>query len=144
VGDVVISARSILARVTAADRDRLREKLLALKTEILNEGDVAIEPVRKDAAEVGGDEDEQPLAEMQQVIASKRNRARTEALGKVLAALKRLEDTPDDFGLCSDCGDPIGRRLEAMPYVELCLECQAEKDGAPVKGQRRRHLTDFK
>ena len=129
--------------MTAADRDRLREKLLALKTEILNEGDVAIEPVRKDAT-VLADEDEQPLAEMQQVIASKRNRARTDALAKVLAALKRLDETPDDFGLCSDCGDPIGRRLEAMPYVELCLECQAEKDGAPAKGQRRRHLTDFK
>ena len=126
-----------------ADRDRLREKLLALKTEILNEGDVAIEPVRKDAAAVGGDEDEQPLAEMQQVIASKRNRARTEALGKVLAALKRLDETPDEFGLCIDCGDPIGKRLEAMPYVDLCVECQAEKD-SPLKGQRRRHLTDYK
>lgn len=131
--------------MTAADRDRLREKLLALRTEILAEGDVAIEPVRKDAAEVGGDEDEQPLAEMQQVIASKRNRARTEALGKVLAALKRLDETPEEFGLCRDCGDPIGRRLEAMPYVELCLECQAEQDGAAaIKGQRRRHLTDYK
>jgi DnaK suppressor protein len=135
--------RSILIRVTAADRDRLRDKLLALKTEILNEGDVAIEPVRKDAAAVGNDEDEQPLAEMQQVIASKRNRARTEALGKVLAALKRLDDTPDEFGLCIDCGDPIGKRLEAMPYVDLCVECQAEKD-SPLKGQRRRHLTDYK
>jgi DnaK suppressor protein len=143
VGDVVISGRSILGRVTPALRDRLREKLLALKTEILDEGDVAIEPVRKDVTEVGGDEDEQPLAEMQQVIASKRNRARTEALAKVLAALKRLDETPDDFGLCLDCGDPIGKRLEAMPYVDLCLECQAEKD-APLRGQRRRHLTDYK
>jgi DnaK suppressor protein len=143
LGDVVICGRSILVEVTAADRDRWREKLLALKQEILNEGDVAIEPVRKDAAAVGGDEDEQPLAEMQQVIASKRNRARTEALGKIMAALKRLDEAPDDFGLCIECGDPIGKRLEAMPYVELCVECQAEKD-APLKGQRRRHLTDYK
>jgi DnaK suppressor protein len=135
--------RSILGEVTAADRDRLRDKLNALKAEILSEGDLAIEPVRKDVTEVGNDEDEQPLAEMQQVIASKRNRARTDALNRVLAALKRLDEAPDDFGLCSACGDPIGRRLEAMPYVDLCLECQAEKDGA-VRGQRRRHLTDYK
>src|SRR5215216_5008765 len=134
--------RSILGEVTAADRDRLRDKLIALKAEILSEGDLAIEPVRKEPTEVS-DEDEQPLAEMQQVIASKRNRARTDALSRVLAALKRLDEAPDDFGLCSECGDPIGRRLEALPYVELCVECQAEKDGA-VRGQRRRHLTDYK
>jgi DnaK suppressor protein len=129
--------------VTSADLDRLREKLLSLKAEILSEGDLTIEPIRKDDAGRGTDEDEQPLTEMSQVIASKRNRARTEALGLILTALKRIDEAPDDFGMCSECGDPIGRRLEALPYVELCLECQAERD-APIKGQRRRHLTDYK
>ncbi len=129
--------------MTAAERDRWRAKLLSLKTEILAEGDVAIEPVRKEVTDTGGDEDLAPLTEMSQVIASKRNRARTDALGKIVAALRRLDEAPDDFGSCSECGEPIGRRLEAMPYVELCLECQAERD-APVKGERRRHLTDYK
>lgn len=127
----------------SADLDRLREKLLSLKAEILSEGDLTIEPIRKDDAGRGTDDDEQPLTEMSQVIASKRNRARTEALAKIMAALKRIDEHPDDFGDCSECGDPIGRRLEALPYVELCLECQAERD-APVKGLRRRHLTDYK
>jgi DnaK suppressor protein len=129
--------------VTSADLDRLREKLLGLKAEILSEGDLTIEPIRKDDAGRGTDDDEQPLTEMSQVIASKRNRARTEALGLILSALKRIDEAPEDFGMCSECGDPIGRRLEALPYVELCLECQGERD-APVKGQRRRHLTDYK
>lgn len=129
--------------MTPAALARHKEKLLALKTEIISEGDVNIEPVRKDATEVGGDEDEQPLAEMNQVIASKRNRARTEVLGRVLAALKRIEEDPDEFGLCTSCGDEIGRRLEALPYVDLCLECQAERDGSPKLG-RRRHLTDYR
>ena len=124
----------------------MRVKLLALKTEILEEGDVDIEPVRKDSTDVGGDEDEQPLAEMHQVIASKRNRSRTDVLAKVLTALKRLDDDPEAFGLCSDCGDPIGRRLEAMPYVELCVECQStvDQEGAATKGGRRRHAGDFR
>ena len=61
------------------DLDRYRDKLLALKTEILAEGDLEIEPSAKDPTEVT-DEDAQPLAEMNQVIASKRNRARTEVL----------------------------------------------------------------
>ena len=129
--------------MTSADLDRLREKLLSLKAEILSEGDLAIEPIRKDDAGRGTDEDEQPLTEMSQVIASKRNRARTEALALILTALKRIDETPDDFGMCAECGDPIGRRLEALPYVELCVECQGERD-APVKGLRRRHLTDYK
>ena len=134
--------QAILGCVNRSDLDRLREKLLSLKAEILSEGDLTIEPVRKDATGVP-DEDEQPLTEMSQVIASKRNRARTDALARILVALKRMDDAPDDFGVCTECGEAIGRRLEAMPYVELCLECQGERD-APVKGQRRRHLTDYK
>jgi DnaK suppressor protein len=126
--------------VTAAERERLRVKLQALRSEILAEGDVAIEP----AAEVGTDEDAAPYSEMNQVIASKRNRARTDVLVRVVAALKRLEDDPEDFGLCADCGDPIGRRLEAMPYVERCLECQSNADGKPGAGGRRRHAGDFR
>jgi DnaK suppressor protein len=129
--------------VTSADLARHRAKLIELRDAILGEGDVAIEPVRKEVTDVGGDEDEQPLAEMSQVIASKRNRARTDVLGRVQAALRRLEETPDDFGQCSECGDPIGRRLEAMPYVDLCLECQQDHDGAPDR-TRRRNLTDFR
>ena len=130
--------------MTPAELDRLRAKLLAQKAEILSEGDLEIEPVRKDASDTGGDEDLAPLTEMSQVIASKRNRARTDALGRILAALRRLDEAPADFGTCGECGEPIGRRLEAMPYVELCLECQSERDGAAERGARRRHLTDFK
>jgi DnaK suppressor protein len=133
--------------VTAAERERLRVKLQALRTEILTEGDIAIEPARKDATEVGNDEDEQPLAEMTQVIASKRNRSRTEVLARVVSALKRIEEQPEEFGLCADCGESIGRRLEAMPYVELCLECQDaldQNDGKAARGQRRRHAGDFR
>lgn len=124
------------------DVDRLKEKLLALKAEILSEGDLNIEPAAKDPTEVT-DEDAQPLAEMNQIIASKRNRARTEVLARVIRALDRIAQSPEDFGLCSECDEPIGKRLEAMPYVELCVECQQEKDGGPRTG-RRRHLTDYR
>lgn len=123
------------------DVDRLKEKLLALKAEILAEGDLHIEPAAKDPTDVT-DEDAQPLAEMNQVIASKRNRARTEVLARVVRALERIERAPEEFGLCRECEEPIGKRLEAMPYVELCVECQQEKDGGPATG-RRRHLRDF-
>lgn len=120
-----------------------RERLLLLRSEILGQGDVAIEPSRTDPTAVGSDEDEQALAEMHQVIASRRNRVRTGDLGRIQAALKRLDEHPDGFGLCTECGEPIGKRLELLPFVELCVECQQAKDGAVKRGGRR-HLRDFR
>ena len=34
------------------------------------------------------------------------------------------------FGRCTECEEPIPeKRLELMPYVELCVECQQATDG---------------
>ena len=128
----------------ASSLDGHRQRLLALKAEILEGGDFEIEPGRKDPTKVGTDDDEAPLTEMAQVIASKRNRSRGEALAKVMAALKRLDTDPEMFGLCAECEEPISpRRLELMPYVELCVDCQSGEDG-PKGPQTRRHLRDFR
>lgn len=127
-----------------AARRRLHKQLLALKTEILAAGDIAPEAAREDPTKVGNDEDAQPLAEMSQSIASARNRNRTGVLSRVVAALARLENDPDSFGLCTECEEPIpAKRLELMPYVELCVECQQAQDG-PVKKGSRKHLTDYR
>ena len=127
---------------TAAEH---KKRLLALKSELLAIGDEAIEPpIAGDVPTARPDEDAQPLAEMNQVIASSRNRNRTEILARVAAALARLEADPDGFGACTECGEPIAeRRLALMPYVELCVECQATAD-APKGPSGRRHLRDFR
>ena len=78
---------------------RYRQKLLDLKAEIVAEGDIELEPGRKDPAAVGSDEDEQPLTEMSQAIASSRNRNRSDVLARVVAALTRLDGTRR----CSGC-----------------------------------------
>jgi DnaK suppressor protein len=129
--------------VKASELTHWKQRLIAMRAEILAEGDVAIEPVRKDDTRVGSEEDEQPLVEMSQVIASKRNRERTLALQRVSKALARIESEPELFGLCRECEEPIGKRLEAMPYAEFCVECQQTSDGGRKPG-RRRHLLDFK
>jgi DnaK suppressor protein len=37
-------------------------------------------------------------------------------------ALRRVED--GSYGTCTECGDPISeQRLEALPFVGLCIEC---------------------
>ena len=87
---------------------------------------------------MGGDEDEQPLNEMMQAIASNRNRNSEGVLQRVVSALGKLRTDPDSYGECEECGDeiPLGR-LEAMPYVEFCVNCQGNKD-APKGGPTRR------
>ena len=129
--------------MTDAQREELRKLLLELHGQLTGKAPLKIEPNRTDDSKVGGDEDEQPLNEMLQAIASNRNRNTDVVLQKVVKALGKLRDDPDSFGDCEECGDeiPLGR-MEAMPYVEFCVACQGQKD-APKGGPTRRKLTDY-
>lgn len=130
--------------MTEAKRQKYRAALVKLRDEITAAGPLKIEPNRKDPTTVGvADEDEQALSEMLQTLSSERNRQRTEQLGQIGRALRKLDDAPDEFGLCEECEEEIPeKRLEHMPYVALCAECQSSKD--PRRGASRRSLTDYK
>jgi DnaK suppressor protein len=129
--------------VTEAQREKFKQRLLALHAELTGKTPAKIEPNRTDESRVGGDEDEQPLNEMMQAIASNRNRNLDGVLQRVVKALGKLRDEPDSFGECEECGDEIlPGRMEAMPYVEFCVNCQGQKD-APKGGPTRRKLTDY-
>ena len=53
------------------------------------------------------------------------NRNTQVLLDQVTAALHRLD--AGTYGTCVHCGKPIApRRLEALPYAALCIECQAK------------------
>jgi DnaK suppressor protein len=130
--------------VTPAQRNKLQEKLLELEAELSGKGPLKIEPNRTDDAKVGGDEDEQPLNEMMQAIASSRNRNLAGVLVKVQKALRKLRDSAGGFGECEECGEEISLpRLQAMPYAEFCVECQGKKD-SPKGGPTRKKLTDYR
>src|SRR5260221_7737104 len=125
--------------MTPGERARCRQKLLEVRAELLREGDIAIEPGRVDAAAVGTDDDAQPLTEMSQTIASSRNRSRTVVTRLVAAALRRLEDEPDAFGLCVECDEPISaKRLELLPDAEPCVEGQQTRDAPPGRPRQAR------
>jgi len=129
--------------LTAAQKRTLRRALQALASEV-SAKTRRIDPNRTDETKVGGDEDEQPLNEMLQAIASDRNRASGDAMGRVQRALDKLDHASEDAGACEDCGEDIPwGRLKAMPYAELCVRCQAKRDG-PQRGPTRRGLTDFR
>jgi len=129
--------------VNAKQREEFKKLLLSLHAELTEKAPARIEPNRTDDARIGGDEDEQPLNEMMQAIASNRNRNTDGVLARVIKALGKLRDDPDAYGECEECGDeiPLGR-LRAMPYAELCVTCQGGKD-SPKGRHTRRKLTDY-
>jgi DnaK suppressor protein len=129
---------------TPAQRRQSAKALHALERQLTHGGAQRPEPGRSEGTEAGTDPDTQPLTEMLQAIASNRNANHSALLARVRRALEKLEDGPDDFGVCEDCGDPIPwGRLQAMPFAERCVACQAQQDG-PRGPATRRHLTDFR
>jgi len=129
--------------MTAAQRQQLKKLLLSLVGELSGKGPQRIAPNRTSAEDSGGDTDEQPLNEMLQAIASNRNKNLGAVLIKVEKALAKLEETPEDYGACEECGEDIAfGRLKAMPYAELCVTCQGTKD-SPRGRPTRRKITDY-
>ena len=65
--------------------------------------------------------------EKQFLFASKEGRY----LWHVNEALRRLYQSPKEFGNCHECGDAIAlERLDALPHARLCINCKAkEEDG---------------
>lgn len=124
--------------------ESLRELLLERRRELLAEGDLKAEPNRPDAQTLP-DEDEQPLNEMNQVIASRRNRLRAEEIAGIERALQRIAEDPEEFGICQDCEEPIAiGRLRLMPWALFCVNCQGRRGQAQrTRGGRRRHAADF-
>lgn len=53
-------------------------------------------------------------------------------LRMVEEALERLD--AGTFGECQDCGDEIAeRRLKAIPWARLCLDCQEKQEAAEAQ-----------
>jgi DnaK suppressor protein len=127
--------------MTPTELAQMRALLQARQAELIALGDLVIEPKSAAIAE-RPDEDAQPLTEMSQVIASRRNAERTRELRGISLALRRIHNNPDDYGHCDECDDPIPKgRLELMPGALYCVKCQEARD--PVRGGKRKHLRDF-
>ncbi len=50
-----------------------------------------------------------------------------DALDQIEAAIERIED--GSYGQCEECGGKIPKpRLEALPYVALCVQCASQQE----------------
>lgn len=129
--------------MTPRQRSSLRLALQKQRAEALRAKAAPIEPNRSDATQSDvTDEDAQALSAMLQVLNSQRNRGQAELVARIDVALRRLEESPEEFGLCAECEEDIPfKRLELMPHATLCAECQTKHD--PRRTATRRKVTDF-
>jgi RNA polymerase-binding transcription factor DksA len=76
-------------------------------------------------ADQGTDADEQ---EKRFLFASQEGRL----LWQIDEALRRFYRSPETFGHCESCGQPIAfERLDALPHARFCIACkQREEEGA--------------
>ena len=78
-----------------------------------------------DLADAAVDSEQEELDSQLASAESRELRAINEALDRIMAGT---------FGICSECGKNIPTaRLNALPYAEMCIECQreVERQGAP-------------
>lgn len=129
--------------MTPAELQRVRDALQRMHHELVEEGAFEVRAELDTPVASSRDQDEAPLVEMGQSIASARNRERTRRIEQIVDALRRLHDEPDEFGLCDACSEPIpARRLELMPFAKLCVPCQSQAEG-PRGGHVRKKITDY-
>jgi len=108
--------------------EKWRDRLLALRAElesIAETGDESAAVVELDQSKVGR------LSRMDalqaQAMAKASSNRRQTMLGKITAALKRVDE--GDFGLCRECEQPINpKRLEFDPTAIYCIECASKEE----------------
>jgi DnaK suppressor protein len=112
-----------------------RQKLLAIKKQILREIDDGLRERREGAKEDGMDTYDLASEERDReidFILSDREREKLQAIDDVLG---RIEE--GSYGICDSCESEIAPgRLDALPFTRLCVSCQSERE-KEAKASRR-------
>jgi DnaK suppressor protein len=100
-----------------------RGRLLQWRSELLAESQRTRAALRDDAQLEVGDEADRASREEIQALELRTRERYLRLLGKIDAALGRIED--GSYGFCEETGEPIGlARLLARPIATLSLEAQ--------------------
>ena len=102
-----------------ANETETRERLVALQTELQQRLDKTQSDERHEV-----EERDDTTAQLWQAseIRDGLNDEAADELRDVNRALARLDT--GDYGICTNCDEAIDpRRLEAVPYAELCVSC---------------------
>jgi RNA polymerase-binding protein DksA len=117
--------------MNAVETDRFRQMLLEERERVLG----AIEYLHKENPgsiedETGEESYDNHLADTATVTYDREMDYTLEdnseaVLAAIDKALRKIE--AGTYGICERCGRPIGEeRLDALPYVELCIECKRQ------------------
>ncbi len=113
------------------DLDHLERRLLEERDQTLESIQQGEEEESEGQGESAGDLSRMPThmadaaSDTQEVEKDLANVNReSEQLNLIDAALRRLRQEPDEYGVCAGCGQPIAaRRLELIPWTRLCASC---------------------
>ncbi len=108
------------------DIKKIKEELLKKRQEILeslsnhNNEELNEKSGVEDAADI-------VTSELSRETVYKLSQVDRETLFLIDIALKKIES--GTYGVCEECGAPIGeKRLEAIPWVRLCIECSQNEE----------------
>jgi DnaK suppressor protein len=76
-----------------------------------------------------------------QVVEDRTNNQLADSLAVTATAIRLALTLIDEdrFGLCQSCGQPIGDdRLQAVPWAQQCMDCQAAADDGDRSSALRR------
>lgn len=107
----------------------------------LDEGSNEVTREDVDVSASAKDDDLGPYMAMDQAIASGRNAAYAAEIAALASAIHRIDESPEDFGVCVECDQDIPfRRMELLPHATMCVTCQSRHEGG---SSRRRKVTDY-
>ena len=104
------------------DLTRVKEQLEERKREIQEQLNDVAGDLRQ---ELDNFPEDQAIQIEQEEVPRAREASLYEELTKIDNALIRIHE--DEYGKCENCGKEIGeKRLEAIPYAGLCINCAEE------------------
>ena len=116
-------------KLTEEQKQTFRERLEAMRREIMQGIQARISEKRASATgvkDIGDLYDNATEGRDQELGYLMNNRDRKKIL-LIQDALRRLEE--GTYGICAECEEPINpKRLEAMPFTQLCVRCQEQEE----------------
>ncbi|HET8690625.1 MAG TPA: TraR/DksA family transcriptional regulator [Steroidobacteraceae bacterium] len=100
----------------------IREKLLQQKQELLARAAKVHADITRSSGPLDKDFAEQVVQMENDAVLAGISEATAAELAQINRALAQIEQ--GSYGICSQCGQPIGeRRLQALPYSDRCITC---------------------
>jgi DnaK suppressor protein len=109
------------------DQQRFRKILLAQREQLLSNVEKALDGGIHLDPDDFPDEVDAASSEVGLAFIGRLRERERGLLAKINAALDKIER--GEYGACTMCGEEIGgKRLEARPVAELCIDCKAEQE----------------